>query len=43
MKVGGVDFDNISRNIDVNKEKERLSPEYGDWLVSKLLSKHKKK
>lgn len=29
-KVGGVEFHNISRNIDVNKEKERLYPEYGD-------------
>jgi len=29
-KVGKVEFPFISRNIDVNKEKERLSPEYGD-------------
>jgi len=36
-KVGGVEFDYISRNIDVNKEKERLYPEYGDWLVSKVI------
>ena len=36
-KVGKVEFPFISRNIDVNKEKERLSPEYGDWLVSKVI------
>ena len=38
MKVGGVEFHNISRNIDVNKEKERVYPEVGDWLVSKVIS-----
>ena len=37
-KVGGVEFHNISRNIDVNKEKERVYPEVGDWLVSKVIS-----
>ena len=37
-KVGKVEFQNISRNIDVNKEKERLDPEFGDWLVSKNIS-----
>ena len=37
-KVGGVEFHNISRNIDVNKEKERLYPEVGDCLVSKVIS-----
>ena len=36
-KVGKAEFHFISRNIDVNKEKERLSPEYGDWLVSKVI------
>ena len=36
-KVGKIEFPFISRNIDVNKEKERLSPEYGDWLVSKVI------
>ena len=36
-KVAKVEFHFISRNIDVNKEKERLSPEYGDWLVSKVI------